>query len=277
MRMGRLRAQRYSAPAPGDGEVGVVATAEEARTAVREAVQARRARSGLTFPMGVAGTRALRTESSSGFLLAVLAGTAGVALHIGLDGGVLGWVLTAIAGTISAIGLLVAYLAIPHNLRVARYHHLTTRVARRFNKAAERSRPGCGDAERVATFSRTIVEGSLYIAALGVVMLYRELAGDDALGQEIRERRDPVWPAWSYHLAVTAATSKKQPDGAAECTRALWEQTYATGHPVWATAAAVHILDALDERLHAERVQALIDWIHENGDQGVLTEALFYR
>lgn len=277
MRIGRPRAQKDPAPALGGGEVVAVATAEQARAAVREAVQARRARPELTFPMGVAGTRALRTESSSGFLLAVLAAAVGVALHFGLDGGVLGWVLAAIAGTISAIGLLVAYLAIPNDIRVARYHHRTTRVARRFNKAAERSRPGSGDAERVATFTRTIVEGSLYIAALGVVMLYRELAGDDAFGQEIQGRRDPVWPAWSYHLAVTAATAKKQPDGAAERTRELWEETYATGHPVWATAAAVPILDALDEQLHAERVQALIDWIHDSGDQAVLTEALFYR
>lgn len=277
MRIGRPRPQKDPPPVPECGEVVVIAAAEQARAAVREAVQARRALPELTFPIGVAGTRALRTESSSGILLAVLAAAVGVALHFGLDGRVLGWALAAIAGSISAIGLLVAYLAIPHDIRVTRYHHRTTRVARRFNKAAERSRPGSGDAERVATFTRTIVDGSLYIAALGVVMLYREIAGDNAFGLEIQGRHDPVWPAWSYHLAVTAATSKKQPDGAAERTREMWEETYATGHPVWATAAAVSILDSLDEDLDAERVKALIDWIHDGGDPAVLTEALFYR
>jgi hypothetical protein len=103
-------------------------------------------------------------------------------------------------------------------------------------------------------------------------MLYRELAGDDATAEEIIERRSPVWPAWSYHLAMSTATR-----GDAELAREHLEQTFATGHPVWATAAAVGLLDRLHETHDAERVASLTAWIERCGDSAVVTELVFYR
>jgi hypothetical protein len=249
MRIGRTRTRAGPDLGPDSGTTMVSVSPCEARAAVAEAVETRRARPALTVPLDLAVTR---TDTSSGLALGAL----------GLLGG----------GAGHALGLVVAWLSVPQDIRAIRHHNRVARISRQFCKASERSQPGSGHVQRISAFRRTIVEGSTYMAALGVCMLYRELAGDDATAEEFIQRRSPVWPAWSYHLAIS--TERR---GDVELAREHLEQTFATAHPVWATAAAIGLLDRLHETRDSERVASLTEWIERRGDSAVVIELLFYR
>lgn len=245
---------------------------DQARAVVADAVEARRARPGLTISLGLALARPLNTESSSGLAIGMLGAGAAIAVYFGAKGGVVGWVLGTIGVIVTVLGLISAWAVVPHDIRVFQHHRRTVRLTKRLAKAAKLSRPGSADPERITIFRRVIVEGSLFTAALGVCMLHRELAGDDATAEEVSRRRSPVWPAWSYHHAITA-----EHQGDLEVAEEHLEQTFATAHPVWATAAAVGLLDRLNEIRDRERVALLTEWIQRSGDSAVVTELLFYR
>ncbi|MCA1708188.1 MAG: hypothetical protein LC808_34890, partial [Actinobacteria bacterium] len=226
----------------------------------------------LEVPLSAALFRPLNTETSSGFMIALVAGLAAIALRFGLEGGAVGWILSSLCAVVSVLGLARGLAGVPHDIRVSRRHFRESRLASRLGKATGRCQGGASDAHRVATFRDAIVTGSVDSAAIGVLMLFMELAGDDALAEEFIHRRAPVWPAYLYFNAFRAVN-----DGDAARARELLEQTVATEHPIWATAAAVGLLDRLDELSNHERVEELTDWLLTKGDPAVATDLLFYR
>lgn len=247
MRIGRTRIRSGPDLGPDNSDAPMVSvSADEARAAVAEAVEERRARPALKAPLGFS-----RNETTSGLALSLLAHTGGAAA--------------------TAVGLAQAWSAVPHDIRATRYHLRDARINRRVAKASEWSQSGAGDVKRISAFRRAIIEGSVHPAALGVCMLFRELAGDQVLAEEIIQRQSPAWPAWCYRLAMSADMS-----GDVELAREHREQAFATAHPVWATAAAIGLLNGLQQTRDAERVASLTGWIARCGDSAVVIESLFY-
>jgi hypothetical protein len=246
------------------------ATSDEARAAVTAALEARRARPALKLQRGAALFRPLDTETSSGLIIGVIAWSAAAAVHFGLDRGVVGWVLAAICAVVGVLGLTKGLAGVPHDIRVTRHHSRRSRVAKRMKKANEQYE--AGDERRAMTFAQTIVEGSPIMAATGVLMLFMELAGDDALGEELIHERAPAWPSWLYFLGFREKTQ-----GNSVRARELLEQTLATEHPVWATAAAIEILAQLDESSDHVRIDELTEWVLTKGDPAVARELVHYR
>ena len=176
---------------PEVGNTPASVSPREARAAVAEAVEARQARPPLTISRGLAVTHALGTETSCGLVLALLGGGAAAAVFFGV-GGVVGWLAGAVAGIVFLVGPVAAWATVPHHIRAPRHHRRVARISRRLAKASERSQPESGDIDRVSAFRSAIVEGSIHPAALGLFMLYRELADDEALADDIRQTRSPV-------------------------------------------------------------------------------------
>ncbi|HKB51006.1 MAG TPA: hypothetical protein VKC63_06210 [Solirubrobacterales bacterium] len=216
--------------------------------------------------------RPLRLETSSGMMMALLCGGAAIAVEFGAGGGVVGWVLGALCVAGTTLGLARGWSLFPHHIQRIRHSRRIIRIGKRFGKAAKRFEAGAGDAHRVEVFRQTIIEGCVLFTALGAVMLFRELAGEDAFVEEIAQERAPLWPAW---LCFRAASAKE--DGDTSLVKDLLEKAFVTEHPIWATAAAVQLLDDLSEAADRERFEELTEWISKRGDPAVVTELLFYR
>jgi hypothetical protein len=146
-------------------------------------------------------------------------------------------------------------------------------VSKAFNKAMTRPGRLPGDAQTVAACKRVILEGSLELASGAVICLFDELAGTEALQEEVVHERLPVWPAYLYFRAFRATWD----DQIAQDRELLLEQTFATSHPVWATVAACQLLDSLDPVTDEARVRELTEWVTTVGDRGVAIECIFYK
>jgi plasmid stability protein len=245
------------------------ATSDEARAAVTAALEARRARPALKVPVGAALVQPLNAETSSGLLIALLAWFASLAAYFGVRGGAVGWIVSSLCIVGTVVSLVKGWAVFPHDIRVALYHRRRLRVSKRWTKAMDLPE---GDVQRVVAFRHAIVEGSLITAATGVVMLFRELAGEDAFAEEFIHERAPVWPARLY---LGAFNAKHEGDEARA--RDFLEQALATEDPIWATAAAIGLLDHLTEPSDQERVAELTEWVLTSGDPAVATELLHYK
>jgi hypothetical protein len=246
-------------------------SADEARAIVEEALEARRARPGPKLSLGLALTRPLDLETSSGLLIGLVIGAAALAVYFGVEGGALGWILAALAAVGAVLAALTALAGIWHDLRRIRHSARVGRLSDRLFEVIDESEAGAADPARGAVFRQAIVEGSLFSAATAIWLYFRELAGQDSLDGEIAQMREPVWPAWTYFRALRLKAS-----GDAALSKSHLEETLATGHPVWATAAAVELLDELDESDDRERVEELTEWVVKRGDPAVGTELIFY-
>ncbi len=245
-------------------------SSDEARAAVTAALEARRARPALKVPLGVELSRPLDTKTSLGLLIALLGVGAAIAVQLGVEGDPIGWILGAVVVAVTALGLAKDWAVAPHNIRVSRHLFRQARVTKRWIKADRRYR--AGDVRRVMALRQWIIDGGVESAATGVLLLFKELAGDDALSEEVIHKRQPIWPAWLYFYAF-----KAELDGDEARAIDLFEQTLATEDPIWATAAAVGLLGHLNESTHPERVDALKERLLKHGDPGVVTELVHYR
>ena len=177
MRNARSRTRVRTIEGADSGDASLPVSASEARDTV-VAPQERRARPPLAAPMGFTST-----ETNSGLALSALSQIGGA------------------AGT--AFGLFGSWSTVPHSIRSTRYFARSARISNQLVRATERSQPGSAEVKRVTAFRRAIVEGSTSTAACGVFQLFMELAGEDAVGKELVEKRSPVWPACTYLRAAT--------------------------------------------------------------------------
>jgi hypothetical protein len=237
-------------------------TPADARVAVAAAVDARRARPLLKVPLG----RVFATTTSFGLFVALVAAGLGIYQFVK---GLTGLILSIVVFTLGNAGGL---FSMPHNVRTVRFSVRQIRAMRTFNKAMSHSNVRTGDERRIAACNRVILEGSLQIASSAVLLLFNELAGPDALEDELLPERLPVWPAFLYWEAYRATAHDKAPQDR----RLFLEQTFATAHPVWATVAAYELLSILDPVTEGQRVRQLTDWVITVGDRGVAIECAYY-
>ena len=242
-------------------------TAAAAQATLSDCLAARQARPALPLSVGERLLRPLAIETTSGWMIEAVVAAAGIGVYVGLEGGILGAVCL-VGGVLAGASALVSspriYRGAAHQVRLAR-------AAKRMSKAVKQSKPGAGDVRRVRTLRNSIVEGDPFAASIAAVTLFSELAGQEALIEEVACEREPAWSTYLYFEARNKATA--DPGRA----RMLFEFAYMTGHPVWATAAAVAILDRLDEVADRDRVQELVEWVCEHGDAREATELVFYQ
>jgi hypothetical protein len=184
--------------------------------------------------------------------------------------GSIGLILAIVVWILSGTSYLAAFR---HNIRLTRLYIRQMRVAKAFDKALTRPNRRSSDARVVDACNRAILEGSFELASAAAVRLFQELAGPEALQEELIHERLPVWPAYLYFQAFRATFD----DQIAEDRKLFLEQTFATSHPVWATVAACQLLGTLDQVTDEERVRELTEWIMAVGDRGAAIECTFYQ
>jgi len=229
---------------------------------VAAAVDARRARPLLKIPLA----RVFDTATSFGLFVALIATGLGIYQFVkGSAGLILGTVVVVLG---NAFGLF----SIPHNARTVRLSMRKSRALKAYIKIDSRSDKQPLDARAIAVYKRMILEGPFEHASAAVFVLFEELAGPQALIDEVVHERSPVWPAFLYYRASFPTS-----DRPAQERKLFLERTFATAHPVWATVAACQLLDTLNMVADEERVRELTEWVKTEGDRGVAIECVYYK
>lgn len=143
--------------------------ASAARTAVGEAMAARRSRPPLAVPLSATWTRPLDKKTTSGITVAFLDGRLGgrVFQHLGSAGvGARG-----VGAVVTFVGISGDILSFLHQVRAARRKSRLTRILKQFTKACEGFAGRRSRRPRTSTFRFTIVNGPIFNAALAVCML----------------------------------------------------------------------------------------------------------